>query len=468
MQAAKQRSLTEGPIEKGLLLFALPIFLSNLFQQLYNTADTIIVGHFLPDALASVSTSGNLIFLLVGFFNGMAIGAGVVIAKYFGAKNYEDMRKAIHTDVAFGVVAGLALSVVGALCTPYILKLLNTPDEIMPYSIEYFRTYFAGVFTVVLYNIFVGIMQAIGDSKHPLYYLIVSSFLNVALDLLFIGVFKWGVFSAGLATVISQGVSALLCFIRLLRVKEVYRLSLKEIRFHKGMLSRIIRFGLPSGVQNSVIAIANLFVQSNVNTFDTPTISGVGCYSKVEGFAFLPVTCFSMAITTFIGQNLGAKKYDRAKRCARFGICCSMALAEVIGVAIFFGGRFFISLFTDDRTVIENGAAQCRTEALFYCLLAFAHCVAGVCRGAGKANVPMIIMLVCWCLIRVTLLAIVLSIWHDIRFVFWAYPVTWAISCVCFLIYYLRSDWVHAFDRKEEKNAENIPLKKENKGAGTR
>lgn len=260
MEKDVKRSLTEEPIKRSLLLFALPIFLSSLFQQLYNTADTIIVGQFLPSALASVSSSGNLTFLMIGFFHGLAMGAGVVIAKFFGAKEYGRMRTAIHTNVAFGLVAGLLLSLIGSICAPLILRLLATPESIMPYSVEYFRVYFAGAFTVVLYNIFVGILQAVGDSKRPLYYLIFSSVLNVALDLLFVGVFRWGVFSAALATVLSQGISALLCFLRLVSCKEVYRINVKEIRFDWEMLGQILRYGLPSGVQNSVIAIANLFV----------------------------------------------------------------------------------------------------------------------------------------------------------------------------------------------------------------
>ena len=452
MKGSQKRSLTEGDIKKSLILFALPMFLSTLFQQLYNTADTIIVGHFLPDALPSVSSSGNLVFLLVGFFNGLAVGAGVVISRYFGAKEYDDMRKAVHTDVAFGAVAGLLLSVLGFFFCPTILRLLDTPESIMPYSVEYFRTYFAGGFTVVLYNIFVGILQAVGDSKRPLYYLVFSSVLNVALDLLFVGAFGWGVWAAGLATVLSQGLSAILCFIRLLNTKEIYQIKLSEIRFHKGMLSRILRYGLPSGVQNSVIAIANLFVQRNINSFqDEAIISGVGCYAKLEGFVFLPVTCFSMALTTFIGQNLGAKEYDRAKQGARFGIFCSMSLAFLIGLILYFGAPVFLRLFTSDEAVIANGVRQCKVECLFYCLLAFAHAVAGVCRGAGKANVPMLVMLSCWCVLRVILLSALLAYEHTILFVYWIYPITWAISCVFFLCYYLFSDWVHAFNSYEAK-----------------
>lgn len=450
MQEAVKRKLIEEPVKKALIAFTLPLLLSNLFQQLYNTVDTVIVGHFIPQALASVSTSGHLIFLFVGFFNGMAIGAGVVISKFFGEKRYDDMKKAIHTDLAFGLVAGVLFSIVGYFLTPVILRILNTPDEIFAYSQEYFQTYFAGAFTVVLYNVCTGILQAVGDSKRPLYYLIFSSCLNVVLDLLFIGAFHWGVWSAAFATVLSQGVSMLLCLSRLLTSKEVYRVELKYIRFHEGMLSKIVRLGLPSGLQNSMIAIANLFVQSNVNTFETAAISGVGCYMKLEGFAFLPITCFSMALTTFIGQNLGAKEFERAKQGARFGIVCSLIVAEIIGLIIFLFAPAFLSLFSNDPEVIAGGAKQCRVEALFYFLLAFAHSVAGVCRGAGKASVPMTIMLSCWCVVRVAYLTIALSIKHSIEFVFIGYPATWLLGDIFFAIYYFRSDWVHAFERKEE------------------
>jgi len=329
---ASKQALTQGPIRRSLIFFALPIFLSNLFQQLYNSADSIIVGQFLgKQALAAVSSSGSLIFMLVGFFNGTAVGAGVVIARLFGAKKYEDMRRAVHTDLAFAIAAGIILTVLGVAFTPVLLKWMRTPDEVLPQSVEYFRVYFYGASAVVLYNICVGILQAVGDSRHPLYYLIFSACLNVVLDLLFIGVFHMGVGSAAAATAISQAVSALLCLVQLVRTKEVYKVSLKEIRFHKDMLGQILRYGLPSGVQNSVIAIANVVVQSNINSFGDDAMAGCGSYSRVEGFAFLPITCFSMSLTTFIGQNLGAQKFDRAKAGARFGILCSVVMAEIIG-----------------------------------------------------------------------------------------------------------------------------------------
>ncbi len=448
---ATKRALTEGPIRRSLIFFALPIFLSNLFQQLYNSADSIIVGRFISEeALSAVSSSGSLIFLLVGFFNGTAVGAGVVIARYFGAKKYEDMRRAIHTDLAFGIAAGAILTVAGVIFTPALLRMMGTPEDVFADSVAYFRIYFYGAMAVVLYNISVGILQAVGDSRHPLYYLIFSASLNVGLDLLFIGVFKMGVGSAAAATGISQGVSALLCIVQLLRTKEVYKVSLKKIRFHKDMLGQILRYGLPSGVQNSVIALANVVVQSNINAFGKDAMAGCGSYSRIEGFAFLPITCFSLSLTTFIGQNLGAGKFDRAKAGARFGILCSVVMAEIIGGAIWLFAPYCIALFNDAPAMIEFGVRQARTEALFYFLLAFSHCIAGICRGAGKATVPMFIMLACWCVIRIIYITITVKFIDSIGVIFWAYPLTWGLSSLAFLVYYLRSDWAHAFEKRKK------------------
>ena len=262
----KGTKLLEGPIWKGIVSFAIPLFLGNLFQQLYNTVDSLIVGNFLgSDALAAVSSSGSLIFLLVGFFNGIAMGAGVVISKYFGARDYENIKKAVHTDVAFGLAAGLLLMGIGMFLAPQILVWMGTPESVLPNSIVYFRTYFAGSLAFVMYNIVMGILQAVGDSRHPLYYLIFSSIVNVVLDLLFVGVFRLGVGSAALATVISQAASAVLCFVRLVQSKEVYQVKICDIRFYPGMLGQIIAIGLPSGLQNSIISLANIVVQSNIN-----------------------------------------------------------------------------------------------------------------------------------------------------------------------------------------------------------
>lgn len=438
-----------GPIWKGIVAFAIPIFFGNLFQQLYNTVDSLIVGNFLgSDALAAVSSSGSLIFLLVGFFNGIAMGAGVVISKYYGAKDFESVKRAVHTDIALGLVAGILLMIIGMILTPYILQWMGTPESVMPNSVVYFRTYFAGSLAFVMYNIVMGILQAVGDSKHPLYYLIFSSIVNIVLDLLFVGVMGMGVGAAAFATAISQAVSAILCFLRLVRTKDVYQVFIHEIRFHKGMLKQIIRIGLPSGLQNSVISIANIVVQSNINAFGVIAVAGCGVYSKIEGFAFLPITCFAMSLTTFIGQNLGARQYDRAKKGAYFGIACSIVLAELVGVIVYFAMSYFTAAFDNTPEVIATSVLQAHTESLFYFLLAFSHCIAGIMRGAGKSSVPMFTMLVSWCMIRIIYITVVVRFIPKIQVVFWAYPLTWFISSIIFLCYFLKADWIHAFEKQ--------------------
>ena len=447
----ERNSLTEGPIWKGILLFAMPILLGNIFQQFYNTFDSWCVGNFIGEnALAAVSSSGSLIFMLVGFFNGVAMGAGVIIARYYGARDFAAMRRAIHTDVAFGLAAGVALSIIGVVFSPTILRWMGTPEEVMPQSVSYFRFYFCGAVFTVMYNIFVGILHALGDSRHPLIYLMVSTVVNIVLDLLFVAVLHMGVGAAALATTISQGISAVLCCIRLMKVEKDYRLVPGEIRFHMESLRNIIRFGLPSGVQNSVIALANLVVQSNINAFGREAMAGCGAYSKLEGFAFLPVTCFTMALSTFVGQNLGAGKYDRVKKGAAFGICCCMLLAELVGLVFYFFAPGLIGFFNDGPVVVDFGSRHMRTICLFYCLLAFSHCMAAILRGAGKATVPMVTMLVCWCLIRVTYITVAVRIVNELTTVSLAYPITWVCSSIVFLTYFLKVDWMHGFDRLEK------------------
>ncbi len=444
----KSLRMTEGSISQKIIFFAIPLFLGNLFQQLYNTADSLIVGNFLgSNALAAVSSSGNLIFLMVGFINGIAMGAGVVIARYYGAKKRDCLQKAIHTTVAFGLVAGAVLTVLGMFLAPKILVLMGTPTDVLPESIVYFRTYFAGSMGVVMYNIFVGVLQSVGDGRHPLIYLIISSCVNVVLDIFFIAGLGMGVGSAALATAISQFVSALLCMVHLLRVEEEYRLELREIRFDSSMLKQVIQNGVPSGFQNSVIAIANVFVQSNINAFGKMAMAGCGSYSKIEGFTFLPVTCFTMALTTFVSQNLGAKQYDRAKKGARFGVLCSITIAELIGIIIYVAAPVLITAFNRDPDVVHYGVMQSRTIALFYCLLAFSHCIAAILRGSGNASVPMIVMLCDWCLFRVSYITVAVRILPDIRVIFWAYPLTWGISSVIFLYLFLRGKWVYGFEK---------------------
>ena len=429
---SKAIDFTRGSIQKNLIAFAFPLFLGNLFQQLYNTADSLIVGNFLgSQALAAVSSSSPLINMMVGFFNGMAIGAGVIISRAFGARDSEALDKAIHTDLAFSLAAGAGMTVLGSIFTPLILEWMQTPADIMPNSVAYFRVYCLGIIFSLMYNTCMGIMNAVGDSRHPLYYLIVSSLVNIVLDLFFVGVLGYGVGSAALATIISQAVSVLLSLKRLFRGQEgVYKVSILRIRFHKGMLRQILRFGLPSGVQNSVIGFANIVVQTNINSFASAAVAGSGAYSKIEGFAFLPVTCFSLALTTCIGQNLGAKKYDRAKKGARFGLLQ------------------LVAAFNSDAEVVAYGVRQAHMEAFFYCFLALSHCMAGILRGAGKASIPMLIMFGSWCVLRVSYLTVVLSFFHDIRIVYSAYPLTWTISSIAFIIYMAKADWIHGLEKK--------------------
>lgn len=438
--------MTEGSIWKKITFFAVPIFLGNLFQQMYNTADSLIVGNFLgSNALAAVSSSGNLIYLMIGFFNGIALGAGVVIARYFGARDQENVEKAVHTTVAFGIVASIILTIVGVFFAPQILVWMQTPANVMPESTEYFRVYFMGSAGFVMYNMFVGILQAVGDSKHPLYYLILSSIINVVLDIVFITVFDMGVGGAAFATDISQVVSAVLCMIQLMRSKAEYRLNLRKIRFEWDIFKQVIQFGLPSGFQNSIIAIANVVVQSNINSFGEMAMAGCGAYSKIEGFGFLPITSFTMALTTFVSQNLGAKNYERTKKGARFGIACAMILAEVIGIIIFIAAPVFVAAFDRTPEVIVFGTERARTSALFYFLLAYSHSIAAVLRGAGKSVIPMIVMMIFWCVIRVAVLTGVSILIPSIAVVYWIYPLTWTLSSVAFFIYYKKANWLYAF-----------------------
>ncbi len=442
--------MTNGPIWKRLVSFAIPLFWGNLFQQLYNAADSLIVGNFLgSNALAAVSSSGNLIFLLVGFFNGIAIGAGVVTAKYFGAGETENLKKSIYTTVSFGIICGIALTIIGIVAAPRILLLMGTPEEVLPNSLSYFRIYFAGSLAFVMYNFFVGILQAMGDSRHPLFFLIASSMTNIVLDLLFVGGFGMGVGSAAFATIISQFLSAFLCLRQLMKGNDVFRLELSKIRIDPYMLKQIVINGVPAGVQNSIISVANVFVQSNINTFGATAVAGCGSYSKIEGFGFLPVTCFSQALTTFIGQNLGAREYERAKKGAVFGAVCSLSIAELIGLGITFLAPTLIGSFGGGSEAIGYGITWARTVTWFYFLLAFSHCMAGILRGAGKSTVPMFVMMICWCVIRVSYISIVVRFIPDIQVIFWAYPLTWALSSLVFLIYFLKSDWIHGLEKQE-------------------
>ena len=444
--------MTKGSTVRLMIAFALPILLSQTFQQLYNTADAFIVGKALgTDAFAAVSSSGNLTFLMISFFMGLSLGAGVVISRYFGANDADRVSKAIHTNIVVGLISSVLLTVVGTVFTPTFLSWMKVDPEVMPQAVSYYRVYFAGVSAMVMYNMLRGIMNALGDSQRPLYYLIFSSVINVILDILFVAVFHWGVWAAALATVISQAASVVLCLIHLLEKGNIYTVEWNKLRIDKEMFLEILHYGVPSGVQNSVIGFANVIVQSEINSFGKIATAAYGAYSRLEGFAFLPITSFTMAITTFISQNLGAGEYDRAKKGARFGIWTAVIMAELVGVVFFVFAPSMIGWFDSTESVMVLGARQARIASLFYCLLAYSHSIASVCRGAGKAVVPMAVMLSVWCVFRILYIKTVMALLGEIHWIYWAYPITWTISSIVFMIYYYCSDWVHGFDKKTEK-----------------
>lgn len=447
--------MTKGSIAKNILLFAYPIFLGNLFQQLYQTVDSLVIGNYGgKESLAAISSCGALIFLLVGLTNGIFMGAGVVISKYFGAGCKENVQKSIHTTIAFALVSSIFMTIVGYFAAPEILKMMGTPDSVIKEATIYVQIYFLGSTALIIYNSASGILQAMGDSKHPLYFLIVSSSLNIILDLIFVIKFNLGIAGVGYATVISQSVSALLSLRILLTTKEEFKIQIKLIKFDKNILIQILKMGIPSGIQNSVISIANIFVQASVNSFGAIAMAGNGAFMRIQGFVFLPIISFSLALTTFTSQNLGAHEFDRVKKGAKFGILFSILIAEIIGVFIFFYSDILVSFFNNDPHVVEIGVQKAYVEALFFFLLALSHCMAGLYRGAGKAVIPMLVMFLFWCIFRVSYITVALNIYRDIRVLFSAYPITWGLSSIFFVIYFFKVDWMK--EKKHKK--EELPL----------
>lgn len=439
--------LTEGPIIKNILLFAAPLFLGQLLQQFYNMVDAWVIGNFADnDAFAAVSSAGSMTFLVVGLFNGIAIGGGVIISKYFGAKDKENVIKAIHTNFLFGIMASIASTVVGLILMPHILVWMKTPESVMQNSLSYFTIYFAGVSTVIMYNICMSIMRALGDSVHPLYYLIISSVINVALDLLFVAVFKWGVAGAAIATVIAQAISVVLCLWRMCRIDDYTKLDFHKLHFYKDMMGEVIKQGLPTGVQNAVISIGNLTVQTNINSFGAYAMAGVGAYSKIEGFVFLPIMSMSMSLPTFVSQNLGARNEERAKKGTVFGIIAGMIMAELLGVLIYFTAPFMVKIFVDTAESVSYGAIHARVTAPFFFLLAFSHCAAGALRGCGKAYIPMATMLAFWCGVRVIYVTSILKFIPQFQMISWAYPLTWSLSSIVFFVVLIKMNWSKALN----------------------
>lgn len=441
--------MTEGPIARQIILFSVPLLLGNLFQQLYNTADSMIVGNYVgKDALAAVGSSASVINLMVGAFMGIAIGAGVVISQHYGAKDEENLSRAVHTTIAFGIFTGIFLTIFGIWATPAILRWMDTPESVIESSILYFRIFFAGSIGASLYNMGCGILRAVGDSRRPLYFLIIASVLNILLDLLFVAVFHWGVAGAAFATILSQLLSAVLTLAALMSTAEVYRVSWKKIRFHWDQLKQIVNIGLPSAVQNAIVSFSNVVVQSNINSFGDVAMAGCGAYMKVDGFAILPVMSFAMAITTFVGQNMGAREYERVKKGANFGILASMITVQLLACFVMLFAPQIIRIFNGEADVIAYGAMMAKCLGPFYFLAAISQGAAGALRGAGISHIPMFVIIVSWCVLRVLWLVVLIPLTQDIQMVFWAYPVTWTISSAVLLLYYKKANWIHHMDRK--------------------
>ena len=423
--------MTEGSIRRKMLGFALPILAGYFFQQLYSTVDALIVGNYLDaDALAAVTSTGSYTYLMIGFVTGFATGAGIIIARHIGAGHRESTEKAVHTAVAVGLFFSVLLTAAGTLLTPGILRLMGTPASVFDRSCRYLQVYFAGASALVMYNMFVSILQASGESRFPLVCLMVSSLTNIVLDILFISAFHMDVEGAALATVLSEILSMVLAGGKLLKSREVIRLQPRRIRVDRENLRYIVRYGFPTAMQGCVIDLSNMLIQSYINSFGRNAMAGIGSSTKLEGFMFLPVTAFSMALTTFVSQNTGAGKHDRVRSGARFGLLCTAGILLVFGVIARFFAPDMIALFTADPEIIRFGAGRTTVCAFFYCLCGFSHAASALMRGLGKPMTPMLVMLICWCAVRVVVLFTLGQSMHEIWLIYWIYPFTWTLSSI--------------------------------------
>ena len=439
MTAAAKNLMTEGDLRRKIILFAIPVFLGQLFQQLYSTVDSLIVGNILgAQALASVTSTGALVYLLIGFFLGFATGSEIVIARHIGARNEEQTEKAVHTAVSIGLFFSVIMTLAGIFFAPVILKWMGTPDDVLPGAITYVRIYFGGSFGIVMYNIFVGILRASGDSRHPLYYLVASSLVNIVLDWIFVAFFGMGIAGAALATVISELVSVGLALHRLLHIDASYRVDLRKIMLDADNAGTIIRYGIPSAIQGCVVDFSNILIQSYVNSFGMAAIAGIGAYSRVEGFIFLPVTAFSLALSTFVSQNIGARQYKRARDGIRFSTLCSVLMIGSIGILIYAFAPQLIAMFVQDPEVIYYGVTRARVCSMFFILMGYSHITAAALRGLGHPVEPMLVYVFCWCAVRVVVLMTIGKVIHNFLLVCWIYPFTWALSTITYAVLYHR------------------------------
>lgn len=440
--------MTEGNIVKQLILFSIPLLIGNLFQQLYNTVDSIVVGNYVgSQALAAVGTCTPLVNLLIGFFMGVAAGAGVIISRFFGARKTEELSQAIHSFSAFTLILGVIMTVIGVVFSSFFLKLIGTPADIFQDADTYLKIYFGGVLFTMIYNSGSGILRAVGDSKRPLYFLAISSIVNVVLDLVFVIYFDMGTAGVAWATLIATAISSILVVFVLVTTKHEYRLVIKDIKIHKPILMEIIKIGIPSGLQQMIVSFSNTMVQSYVNSFNSAAIAGFSSANKFDNFLSLPTQSFSLSITTFVGQNLGANKIERVKHGVRTCIILSLIVVVLLGVPAFLFAEECISIFVKEPTVIQIGSTMMRTMIPFYFALCFTQVLTGAIRGAGVTTVPMFAAIFCYCIVRQLILAIFMPIVKSVNLVFWSYSLTWSLCAIILIIYYKKGHWKTKFEQ---------------------
>ena len=444
MNKSKSTDLIHGHIAKSIFWFSVPLLIGNLFQQLYNTVDAYVVGNFVSkEALAAVGASSPIINMLIGFFMGLATGAGVIIAQYFGAGDNGRLKKAVHSSAALTLVMSLLLTVIGIIGTNPMLHAIGIPADVFHDSSTYLMIYFAGISFNLIYNMGSGILRAMGDSKRPLYFLIIACIVNIILDFLFVKYLHMGVAGAGYATLIAQAISAILVVIVLIRSEGPHQLFWKQIRFHLPILKKIIMVGLPTGIQQSIVSLSNVIVQSYVNAFGSSVVAGYSATIRIDGFVNLPLQSFNMAVTTFVGQNIGAKQYERVKKGSRIELWMTMAVIATMAISLFFFGESFIAIFNSEPDVIQAGRTMQLAFVPFYIMLPVVQIYNGVLRGAGKSSVPMYIMVFNFVILRQIYLAIVTQMTSDVYFVFMGWPVTWVTCAIMFIIYYHKVNWLN-------------------------
>ena len=436
--ARRDVDMTQGSITRLLIQFALPLLAGNVFQQLYNMVDTWVVGNFVSnEAFSAVGTVGPIINMLIGFFMGLSSGAGVVISQYYGAHRPEKVRDTVHTAMVLTLVLCAAFTALGLALIPAMLDLMNTPAEVLPESTAYLSIYFSGITGLLIYNMGSGILRAVGDSRRPFYFLVVSAVLNTGLDLLFVIRFHLGVAGVAWATIIAQAVSAVLVLAVLMRTDSCVRVELRRLRVHWDMLKKIVRVGIPAALQMAVTAFSNVFVQSYINHFGADCMSGWTAYSKIDQLILLPVQSISLASTTFVGQNLGINRVERAKRGVRTALCLGTGATILIMIPVMIFAPQLVTFFNGKAEVVAYGTLLLRWISPFYVLACFNQIYAGALRGAGNSRAPMVIMLCSFVLFRQCYLYIMANfISNEIIPIAMGYPAGWLVCSVATGLYF--------------------------------